>query len=147
MTLTEIARQFDYVREAQAQGQNRGLRVEAIQHWSGGQPGDSWCMEFAWLCLDIRDRGQCVVPREQSVQTFREFALQNGWVMPDPQPDDLVLSVNAEDHAHHIGIITDTDPLTSIAGNTSKDGVSSNGDGVYEHEISRDGKLFVRVPA
>jgi hypothetical protein len=37
MTLVELARKFRGVREA---GPNKGLRVEAIQHWSGGQPGD-----------------------------------------------------------------------------------------------------------
>ena len=46
------ARKFLYLREAQSLGQNRGLRVEAIQHWSGGQAGDSWCAEFVWFILD-----------------------------------------------------------------------------------------------
>lgn len=146
MTLVEIARLFDYVREAQSVGQNRGLRVEAVQHWAGGQYGDSWCMEAVWLCLDIRDKGQCVVPREQSVQAFRELAEQQGWIVTDPQPGDIVLSVNSADHAHHAGIVTVASPLTSIAGNTSEDGASDNGDGWHEHPINPSGKIFVRVP-
>lgn len=47
----------------------------------------------------------------------------------------LYLYVNANDHAHHIGFVTSTNPLTGIAGNTSADGTSSNGDGLYEHAI------------
>lgn len=52
---TDIARQYLFVREA---GQNKGQRVEAIQKWSGGQQGDSWCCEWATMILDICFQGE-----------------------------------------------------------------------------------------
>lgn len=131
---TVIARQFDYVREAASQ--NRGLRVEAIQHWSTGQFGESWCCDFATLILDICFKGNSPIPRGSVCQVVYDLAKKNGWVTTTPQVDDLFLYVNDNDHAHHIGIVTSTSPLTGIAGNTSKDGTSSNGDGVYEHGIN-----------
>jgi hypothetical protein len=74
VSLVEIARLFLYVREAQDLGQNRGLRVEAIQKWSNGQPGDSWCCEAVWMWLDILFQGQCPIPRVQACQDVYEQA-------------------------------------------------------------------------
>lgn len=142
----EIARLFSFVREAQSQGQNHGLRVEAIQRWCGGQPGLSWCAYFATMMLDIAFQGNAPIPREGSCEAIHQLATANGWIVDTPEPGDLVLSINSAGIAHHIGIVTQADPLTSIAGNTSKDGTSSNGDGVYEHHISPDAKVFVRYP-
>lgn len=142
----EVARQFLYVREAQTVGQNRGLRVEAVQHWSGGQSGDSWCMEFVWMVLDICCQGAPPFARTQAVEVVHQLAIKNGWIVDEPEPGDLVLSVNAANHAHHIGFCTETNPLTTIAGNTSEDGVSSNGDRVAEHAVSPKGKIYVRYP-
>lgn len=139
-----IARQFLFVREASA---NRGLRVEAIQKWSGGQAGDSWCAEFATMVLDICYQGAAPVPRLQAVEDIHQLAKKEGWIVEEPEPEDLVLTVNEANHAHHIGIVTSVeDGLMSIAGNTSEDGTSSNGDRVAEHEISRKNKVFVRYP-
>lgn len=148
MTVIEIARLFGYVREAQSQGQNRGLRVEAIQHWSSGQFGDSWCAEFATMVLDIVYRGESPIPRLQACQDIYSLALEKGWLVDDPQAGDLFLYVNDADHAHHVGIVTVSDPLTGLAGNTSSDGQSSNGDGVYEHALSATPPhiKFVRLP-
>lgn len=130
-----VARQFLYVREAQSLGQNRGLRVEAIQHWSGGQTGDSWCTEFVWLVLDISYGGEPPIDRTQSCEALRQLAGQRGWLTSTPTPGCLYLYINAAGLAHHVGFVTVPDPLTGIAGNTSPDGTSPNGDGVYEHEI------------
>ncbi len=140
-----IARQFLYVREAATA--NRGLRVEAIQHWSGGQFGDSWCQEFVWLVFDIAYQGQCPFDREQSTESFRKRALANGWVVTIPSAGDIVLSLKPDGTAHHVGILTKVSPLTSIAGNTSEDGTSSNGDRVAEHFISNAQKMYVHVPS
>lgn len=128
---TDIARQFLFVREA---GQNKGLRVEAVQHWSGGQSGDSWCCEFATMILDICFQGNAPIPRLQACQVVYDLAKAKGWLVTVPVKDDLFLYVNDQDHAHHIGFITENG--NGIAGNTSSDGTSSNGDGVYEHQIS-----------
>lgn len=143
MNRVELARLFTYLREASA---NAGLRIEGLQKWCGGAKGDSWCCYFATFILDIEFQGNSPIPRLGAVQDVLDLAVKNGWVIPSPEVGCLVLSVNAQGHAHHIGICTSTAPLKTIAGNTSEDGVSSNGDRVAEHEISPNGKVYVRVP-
>ncbi len=128
-----IARLFAFVREASP---NRGLRVEAIQRWSGGQSGDSWCCEFATMVLDIAYAGHPPLARSGSCQYVLDYARSLGLPQPlAPQPGDLYFYVDASGHAHHVGIVTSASPLTGIAGNTSPDGMSVNGTGVFEHVI------------
>jgi len=139
-----IARQFAFVREAQDLGQNRGARVEAIQHWSLGQTADSWCAEFATLVLDIAYQGAAPIGRMQSCEAIHELAAEKHWVSASPSVGDLVLSIDpANGKAHHVAIVASTDPLTAIAGNTDATGTSSNGDRVAEHPISGANKIFV----
>lgn len=127
----EIARQFLFVREVP---QNKGLRVEAIQHWCDGEPGDSWCCEFATMVLDIAFQGDSPIPRLKAVEDVYLLAkTHNGWITNKPVPNDLFIYVDDNDHAHHIGIYTGNN--MGIAGNTSADGTSSNGDRVAEHEL------------
>ncbi len=139
----DVARQYLFVRES---GANRGLRVEAIQHWSSGQPGDSWCMEFATMVLDLCFQGTAPIPRQGGCEDVHQLAITNGWVADAPSVGDLVLSINAAGLAHHVGIVSSLDPLTSIAGNTSEDGTSSNGDRVARHMIDPANKVFVHYP-
>lgn len=141
MRLLDICRLFLHVREA---GANKGLRVNGIQTWSGGASGDSWCCEMATMWLDLYFQGASPIPRLQACQSVYTLAKQQGWLTSAPSVGDLFLYVDANDHAHHIGIVTSVSPLTGIAGNTSSDGKSSNGDGVYEHAISAH--VFVRYP-
>jgi hypothetical protein len=129
----EIARLFLFVREA---GENRGLRVEAIQHWSTGEFGDSWCAEFATMVLDLLYQGASSIPRLSAAQAIRDVCVTNGWETETPSVGDLFFYVDANDHAHHVGFVTSVDPLIGIAGNTSEDGTSSDGTGVFEHAIS-----------
>ncbi len=146
-TVIVLARQFLFVREAQTLGQNRGQRVEAIQRWSGGVPGDSWCAQFATMVLDIAYQGKSPILRTGSCQEIYDLAKKNRWVRAVPSVGDLYLYVNEAGHAHHVGIASGVNPLVGIAGNTSRDGKSSNGDGVYEHEITKpiNGEIvFVR---
>ena len=131
---TEISRQFLFVRESKEQ--NTGMRVEAIQKWSGGTKGDSWCCEFATMVLDICYEGNSPIPRLQACQDVYDLAKKNNWLTITPVKDDIFLYVNDVDHAHHIGIITKDGGGVGIAGNTSEDGSSSNGDRVAEHSIS-----------
>ena len=130
---TDIARQFLFVREVP---QNSGQRVEAIQKWSGGSKGDSWCCEYATMVLDICFQGNSPIPRLQAVQDVYNLAKKNGWLTTTPVKDDLFIYVNGVDHAHHIGFSTVDGGGIGIAGNTSEDGLSSNGTGVFEHTIS-----------
>lgn len=147
--LIDVARLFLHVREIRddrGAGTNRGLRVEAIQKWAGGQSGDSWCMEWVWMCVDLFTGGRAPIAREQVCHDLLTIATRRGWLVPEPQIDDIALSVDANGHAYHVGIVTNVSPLTTIAGNTSEDGRSANGVGVFEHEVSSHGKRFVRLP-
>lgn len=130
---TDIARQFLFVREISP---NRGQRVEAIQKWGGGQAGDSWCCFFATMILDICFEGHSPIPRFGAVQDVYNLALHNKWVVDKPVKDDIFIYVDDNGHAHHIGIVTIDGGSDGIAGNTSEDGTSSNGTGVFEHSIS-----------
>lgn len=143
-----VARMFRFVREAAEQ--NTGLRVEAIQRWSTGSKGDSWCCEFATMVLDICYQGDAPVGRTGVCQDVYDLAQKNGWVVTEPKVDDLFFYVNDAGHAHHIGIVTGVEGwhadsrLSGIAGNTSEDGTSSNGNGVYEHPVKA--RVFARLP-
>jgi hypothetical protein len=141
------AREFLFVREA---GQNRGLMVESIIHWSGGQPGDSWCAFFILFILDICFGSKVSNPitRSGAVQTMYDQAKRKKWLVEDPKKDDLFIYVNSEDHAHHIGIVTVDGGGEGIAGNTSEDGKSSNGDGVHEHAlvVNKFSVKYIRFP-
>jgi hypothetical protein len=139
----QIARQLRYLREI---GVNQGLRVNGVQIWAGGQPGDSWCVEFVWLVLDICYQGQCPFDRVQSADALRLLAIKNGWVVTVPSVNDIVLSLRPDGTAHHAAIVTNVSPLNAIAGNTSADGTSSNGDRVAEHWVSTAQKLYIHVP-
>jgi len=138
-----LARQFIFVREA---GANHGQRVNAIQKWCGGSDGESWCMYFATMMLDIAFQGAAPIPREGSCEVVHQLAARNGWLSPKAAVDDLVLSINDQGLAHHVGIVSKVDPLMSVAGNTSEDGASSNGDRVAEHVLNPQNKVFVHYP-
>jgi hypothetical protein len=142
---TDIARQFLFVREA---GANTGQRVEAIQKWCGGKAGESWCCYSATMVLDICFQGISPIPRLGAVQDVYNLAKKNRWLVDKPKKDDIFIYVNDEDHAHHIGFVTIDGGKTGIAGNTSPDGKSSNGNGWYEHGISSDPKhvKYIRFP-
>lgn len=145
----DIFRQFRYVREAQQNGQNHGLRINAIQLWAGGKDGDSYCCEAWWMVHDICYQGDFPVPREQSCAEALAFCMGQGWIVAEPEPNDTFFYVDANGHAHHIGVVTEGYPnLTGIAGNTSEDGASSNGDGFHEHALTvpRAHVVFARVP-
>lgn len=145
-----IARQFRFVREIP---QNKGQRVEAIQRWCGGNPGDSWCMYFVSLVLDLCYQGKSPIPRTGSCDVALDTARGFGFVTTTPAPGDLFFRVQplpggALD-AHHVGFVTQVYPdrIGSIAGNTSSDGQSSNGDGVYEHDLKLSPSLvYVHLP-
>lgn len=141
-----VARQFLFVREVPS---NRGLRVEAIQKWGGGAAGDSWCCYFATMVLDICYQGACPLPRTGSCDEVLRLARTKGWVVTEPQPNDVYLRVKDGNDAHHIGFVCEVqgETFTQLSGNTSADGLSSNGDGVYERVIKRSADIvFVKLP-
>jgi hypothetical protein len=132
MNVIDIARLFLFVREV---APNSGNRVEAIQKWGGGEKGQSWCCWFVTMILDLFYSGKSPIPRLGACQDVYDLARKNAWLTMNPSVGDIFLYVNEKDHAHHIGFITSTQPLNGIAGNTSEDGKSSNGDRVAEHGI------------
>lgn len=146
-SIIAVARRFDFVRETA--GANAGLFVEDFLRFTGNRRGESWCCSFVSRVLDIVYRGRSPLLRTAGCDEMLNDAERKGYVVREPRAGDLVFSVkgagNTRD-AHHVGIVTVADPLTAIAGNTSSDGLSSNGDGVYEHAVTRTGKIFVRLP-
>lgn len=143
---TDVFRQFLFVREAATQ--NTGNRVEAIQKWCGGLKGESYCCYLQTMVLDICFQGNSPIPRLGACQSVYDLAKKNGWLVDKPLKDDIFLYVDDKDHAHHIGTITVDGGGDGIAGNTSPDGTSSNGTGVFEHSISTNPKRvkYVRFP-
>lgn len=140
-SLTVIARRLNFIRET---APNDGAWVTFIQRFTGNKPGDSWCASFVCLVLDVAYRGQSPLPKSAWCPSLLSEGRSKGWIVTDPRPDDIFFYVNAAGMAHHIGIVTGVTPLTGIAGNTSEDGTSSNGTGVFEHPISAT--VFLRLP-
>ena len=139
MNAVDIARLWRHVREV---GENNGQRVNAIQMYSGGKDalGTSWCMWFATLILDLLFAGASPIPRQGACEAVRKLAESNGWLTDTPSVGDLFLRLHPDTGlAHHTGFVVavnDDGSIDTIAGNTSEDGVSSNGDRVAEHTIT-----------
>ena len=142
-SLTAVARHFLFVRETQ--GPNRGAAVSFFQRFCGGRDGDSWCADFVSFVLDWAYHGASPLRKTGSTQHMLSDADTHGFRVSNPAIDDLYFFVRGDGTPHHVGIVTDIAPLTGIAGNTSEDGLSSNGIGVFEHEIPRVRTVFVRL--
>lgn len=148
MTLLEIARLFKHVREA---GANGGLRVNAIQTWSGGKNGDSWCAQWVTMVLDLYYSGQAPLPRNGSCDVALALCRNKGWMVEHPLPGDLYFRLADPTDAVHIGFVTTPvkdGAFGTLSGNTSADGLSNNGDGVYERAVkyTPDRYAFARLP-
>lgn len=144
-SLTAVARHLNFVRETL--GTNLGAWVQKFQRETGGVPGESWCADFLYFVEDTASFGQPRLPKTGSCQEMLDASRQKGYEVPTPQQDDVFFRVNKQGHAHHCGIVTGISPnLTGIAGNTSEDGLSDNGTGVFEHSISPNNIVFVRLP-
>lgn len=161
-SLSVVAKRLDFVHETQ--GQNRGAWVEFLQRFCKGQPGDSWCAYFVTFVLDVACFGKSPLIRSGSCSVLLNDARRLRYIVAVPQVDDLFFFITPEGHAHHVGIVTavvepfidvsGAEPVQvprrvfGIAGNTSSDGRSSNGDGVHDHELLIASNLivFVRLP-
>ncbi len=144
-SLSVIARRFNFVRETE--GPNAGYWVDFFLRFTGNVEGESWCASFVSRVEDIATKGKMRFTKTASTQALLAECRLHGWVVPyPPMVDDLVFSLRPDGVVHHVGIVTLRQPLTSIAGNTDETGTSSNGTGVFEHQISETGKVFVRLP-
>lgn len=145
--LVTLARLFRFVRETQ--GPNRGVWVGLFQQYTGNSAGDSWCCSFVSFLLSILYQGASPLTKTASCAMMLAQAKQKGYLVPfgaQPAVGDLYFYLNDAGHAHHVGIVTQAQPLKGIAGNTSPDGMSDNGTGVYEHDINARRMAFVRLP-
>lgn len=142
------ARRWLFVREVG--GPNRGFWVEWIQRFTGNKPGDSWCASFVSMILSIMCGGKAFSPISvtASCEDIYLQAKREGWLTDTPSIGDVFLYVDANDHAHHTGFVTAVELVTGLAGNTSADGTSSNGDRVAEHALrpSSGRVVYVHFP-
>jgi len=145
-SLTAIARRLDFIRETE--GPNRGAWVNCLQRFTGGIAGEAWCADFVSFVLDVAYHGKRMLPCSGSTKRILDAATAKGWRVTIPAVDDLYFFVTEAGRPHHVGIVTGIDPVVGIAGNTSEDGLSSNGTGVFEHAltVSPARIVFVRVP-
>lgn len=140
-----IARQFKFVRETL--GPNHGAWVEAFQRIGDGKRGDSWCADFLSAVLWICYQGPAPLPRTGSTRVM--FDAAQPFLVGLPQPNDVFFRVTAQGTPHHVGLVTRVYPdrIGTIAGNTSEDGISSDGTGVFEHDVPLSPSLtFARLP-
>lgn len=145
-SLATIARRLNFIRETE--GPNRGAWVAMLQRFCNGIDGDSWCSDFASFVCDVAYHGRPPLRKSGASHARLSEASAKGYVEPVAAVDDLYFFVDAAGHAHHEGIVTSIAPMKGIAGNTSEDGKSSNGVGVFEHELNLGpGRIvFVRLP-
>jgi hypothetical protein len=146
MILVAIARLFLFVRETL--GPNRGVWVNLFQKYTDNKPGDSWCASFISFVLSLYYQGKSPLSKTASCADMLAQARQLGYLVSVPQPGDLFFYLNADGHAHHVGIVTAASApyVNAIAGNTSEDGKSDNGTGVFEHSITTARNAYVRLP-
>lgn len=147
MGLVALARLFRFVRETQ--GPNRGVHVGLFQQYTGNKPGDSWCASFVSYLLSIYYQGASPITKSAGCDELLASCRKVGKETSVPMPGDLFFYMRGANDAHHVGIVTATGPLVGIAGNTSEDGKSSNGTGVFENRITAapPNITFVRLPA
>ncbi len=141
-SLTVLARRLNFIRET---APNDGAWVSFIQRWTGNHPGDSWCASFVCLILDIAYKGQSPLVKSAACRVLLAEAAAKGWIVDVPQKDDLFFYVK-NGVAHHCGIVSEVlndGTVVGVAGNTSEDGTSSNGTGVFEHAIQP--AIYVRL--
>lgn len=143
---TAVARRFSFVRETL--GENKGAFVSKFQRECGGKDGDSWCAFFVSFVLDVACFGAAPLRPTGSTRTMLADCRTKGLIVTKPVIDGLFFYVKPDGTPHHVGIVTDVKPdgsVIGIAGNTSEDGKSSNGTGVFEHEISTVSTVFARL--
>lgn len=148
-------------------GENRGPRVR--QYLANCDPpinvAAPWCAAFTQYCSDAAAKLLAVpnpldaVVLEAYVESYREFAEQNGLFVADPLPGDLVIFSFGRKRCDHIGIVLGEKSAAgwfrTIEGNTSP-GVGATsaekereGDGVFQklRDASKQPTRFIRWDA
>lgn len=141
------ARTSLYVRESAGPNADAGGFVDQCQAEMGLTPGHSWCA--CAVCKWARDAaakaGVTIKTFKRSASALRMLEANAALVVTDPQPGDVVIWDHTTDPAKpqgHVAILTSVvkingvvTGLEAIAGNTSADGTSRNGDRVAEHPV------------
>lgn len=144
-SITQVARRLNFIRETQ--GPNAGAWVNALQRFCHGKTGDSWCADFVSFVLDVAFYGNPPLQPTGSTRIMLAEATAKNLRSAKPVVDGLFFYVLPDGTPHHVGIVSDitSNDVLGIAGNTSEDGVSSNGTGVFEHAINVRNCVFVRL--
>jgi hypothetical protein len=137
MTLAEqivaCARRYQgTIEQPPGSNSNSGPEIDQWLAFVHQPPGASYCAAFA--CSMVHDArfalGIESITFKKSASALHLLELNAALITTDPHPGDLVIF----DQGHglgHVAIVTGQG--TSIAGNTSPDGKSRNGTGVFEH--------------
>lgn len=126
---------------------NSGPEIDQWLAFVHQPPGSSYCAAFvSSMVHDARvGLGMDALRFKKSASALHLLELNADLKTDDPQPGDLIIF----DHGHGLGhVAIKTGSTTSIAGNTSPDGRSRNGTGVFEHDYDpADPKIagYIRV--
>jgi CHAP domain len=143
--LVATARKYLYVRETNGNNSDNGHFIDASLAALGLPPGNSWCA--AAICAWVKETQQTTGAKFKFRRSARAMGL---WelntdlrvAVADIQPGDIL----CWDHGSglgHVAICTaavkvngDLASLDAVAGNTSADGHSRNGDRCAEHAVT-----------
>ena len=136
-TACEIARGFVGIRESG--GNNRGPEIQGWLRRVGQPPGVSWCMAFAWCCVDDAFRQLSLPnPIRPGASVVRMWErLPDECKLVEPAPGVWAFHRDPDQPAFgHVGFVDELDPAGegtySIEGNTNSEG-SRTGGGVWRH--------------
>jgi hypothetical protein len=141
--LVATARKYLYVRETAGPNMDGGGPIDKWLAAVGCAPGASWCAAAA--CGWVHETAQglnVTVNWHNSASALALISRNPSFVVKDPTPGAFIVW----DHGHglgHIALLTDVvsvngvpGGLMAIAGNTSPDGKSREGTGVFEHDVT-----------
>jgi hypothetical protein len=145
-SLSVVAQRFSFVRETE--GPNWGAWVALFLRFVGIFEPASWCCAFISFCLDVAYMGKSPLRKSGLCQDLYVECQRSGFIVANPAVDDLYFFLDEHGVAHHIGVVTAAAPLAGFAGNTSEDGLSTNGTGAFNHELKypRERIRFARLP-
>ena len=136
------ARSFLHVRET---GPNVGEpEILGWQTRLGCEPGDSYCACFTCCMVRDIDPGNPLKLSASALHLYSNNPALQIKSLDDLQPGDIVVWDHGSGKGH-VAIATATTKVmgkllyfSAIAGNTSADGKSANGDRVAEHDVPLD---------
>lgn len=137
MTLAEAivatARKYEgVVEQPPGSNSNTGPYINDWLAFVNQPPGQSYCAAFACSVVHEARTDLAMGPLQfkKSASALKLLEINKDLLTTDPQPGDLVI-FRHERGLGHVGIVTA--PGVYISGNTSPDGKSRNGTGVFEH--------------